>query len=83
MMLFKLCAGDGHQTGGAYGHIGSHASGVLVVLVGPAVRLSEYVPSDKRYGQSSGWENHDTYDADGEITQRSAVDITQEQIEEH
>ena len=76
--------GTGIKRAGHTGTLDPRASGVLVVLVGPAVRLSEYVSaSDKRYqaivrlGEST-----DTYDADGEITQRSAVDITQEQIEE-
>jgi tRNA pseudouridine55 synthase len=57
---------------------------VLVVLLGPAVRLSEYVSaSDKRYqavvrlGQST-----DTYDAEGRITGGSSpVDISEEQFE--
>ena len=54
------------------GHTGTldpRASGVLVVLLGPAVRLSEYVSaSDKRYqavillGKTT-----DTYDADGRV----------------
>ena len=69
------------------GHTGTldpRASGVLVVLVGPAVRLSEYVSaSDKRYqavlqlGSST-----DTYDSDGTITNTSQVDITEEIFEE-
>lgn len=70
------------------GHTGTldpRASGVLVILIGPAVRLSEYVSaSDKRYqavvrlGAST-----DTYDADGRITSTSPVDkITEEQFEE-
>lgn len=69
------------------GHTGTldpRASGVLVVLVGPAVRLSEYVSaSDKRYqaivrlGATT-----DTYDADGRITSSSPVNITEEQFEE-
>lgn len=55
------------------GHTGTldpRASGVLVVLVGPAVRLSEFIAADdKRYqatvklGAST-----DTYDAEGRIT---------------
>ncbi len=55
------------------GHTGTldpRASGVLVVLVGPAVRLSEYIAADdKRYqatvklGAST-----DTYDSEGRIT---------------
>jgi tRNA pseudouridine55 synthase len=70
------------------GHTGTldpRASGVLVILIGPAVRLSEYVSaSDKRYqavvrlGAST-----DTYDADGRITSTSPVDkINEEQFEE-
>jgi tRNA pseudouridine55 synthase len=62
------------------GHTGTldpRASGVLVILVGPAVRLSEFVSaSDKRYqaiirlGSST-----DTFDADGKMTQ-AAVPVT-------
>jgi tRNA pseudouridine55 synthase len=70
------------------GHTGTldpRASGVLVILIGPAVRLSEYVSaSDKRYqavvrlGAST-----DTYDADGRITSTSPVDkITEDQFED-
>jgi tRNA pseudouridine55 synthase len=70
------------------GHTGTldpRASGVLVILIGPAVRLSEYVSaSDKRYqavvrlGAST-----DTYDADGRIISTSPVDkVTEEQFED-
>jgi tRNA pseudouridine55 synthase len=70
------------------GHTGTldpRASGVLVVLLGPAVRLSEYVSaSDKRYqatirlGSST-----DTFDAEGRITSSASVDnISEEQFEE-
>lgn len=76
--------GTGIRRAGHTGTLDPRASGVLVVLVGPAVRLSEYVSaSDKRYqaiirlGEST-----DTYDGDGEVTRRSPVDITEEQIEE-
>jgi tRNA pseudouridine55 synthase len=67
------------------GHTGTldpRASGVLVVLIGPAVRLSEYVSaSDKRYqaviqlGAST-----DTYDSEGQIVSTKPVDITEEQF---
>lgn len=67
------------------GHTGTldpRASGVLVILVGPAVRLSEYVSaSDKRYqavvrlGMTT-----DTYDADGQVTNTLPVEITEEQF---
>jgi tRNA pseudouridine55 synthase len=70
------------------GHTGTldpRASGVLVILVGPAVRLSEYVSaSDKRYqavvrlGAST-----DTYDADGRVLSTSPVDkLTEKQFED-
>ena len=68
------------------GHTGTldpRASGVLVILIGPAVRLSEYVSaSDKRYqaiirlGAST-----DTYDADGHVTSSAPVNIGEEQFE--
>jgi tRNA pseudouridine55 synthase len=68
------------------GHTGTldpRASGVLVVLLGPAVRLSEYVSaSDKRYqavirlGAST-----DTYDSEGSVTRTSVVEITEEEFE--
>ncbi|MCC6146145.1 MAG: tRNA pseudouridine(55) synthase TruB [Anaerolineaceae bacterium] len=69
------------------GHTGTldpRASGVLVILLGPAVRLSEYVSaSDKRYqaiiqlGSST-----DTYDAEGRIISTSPVEITETEFEE-
>jgi len=68
------------------GHTGTldpRASGVLVVLIGPAVRLSEYVSaSDKRYqGIIRLGSRTDTYDAEGTITDTSPVDISEEQFE--
>lgn len=68
------------------GHTGTldpRASGVLVVLIGPAVRLSEYVSaSDKRYqatirlGSST-----DTYDSEGTITRSSpSVSVAEDQF---
>jgi tRNA pseudouridine55 synthase len=77
--------GTGIRRAGHTGTLDPRASGVLVVLVGPAVRLSEYVSaSDKRYqatlrlGSST-----DTYDADGTVTSPTvAVDnITEELFE--
>lgn len=76
--------GTGIRRAGHTGTLDPRASGVLVVLVGPAVRLSEFVSaSDKRYqaiirlGEST-----DTFDGDGEVTRRSPVDINEEQIVE-
>jgi tRNA pseudouridine55 synthase len=69
------------------GHTGTldpRASGVLVILIGPAVRLSEYVSaSDKRYqaiiklGTTT-----DTYDADGHITSSGPVNISETQFDD-
>lgn len=62
--------GTGIRRAGHTGTLDPRASGVLVILVGPAVRLSEFVSaSDKRYqatirlGSST-----DTYDAAGTVT---------------
>ena len=69
------------------GHTGTldpRASGVLVVLIGPAVRLSEYVSaSNKRYqaviqlGAAT-----DTYDSNGTITKTAPVNISEEEFED-
>lgn len=77
--------GTGIRRAGHTGTLDPRASGVLVVLVGPAVRLSEYVAaSDKRYqatihlGSST-----DTYDSEGKITGTSPVDhISEDQFDE-
>jgi tRNA pseudouridine55 synthase len=77
--------GTGIRRAGHTGTLDPRASGVLVVLIGPAVRLSEYVSaSDKRYqatirlGSST-----DTYDAEGRVTNYSEVEnISEEQFEE-
>lgn len=70
------------------GHTGTldpRASGVLVILVGPAVRLSEYVSaSDKRYQaiiRMGG--KTDTFDAEGRVTPSTQpVNVTELQFEE-
>src|SRR5512135_2979055 len=77
--------GTGIRRAGHTGTLDPRASGVLVVLIGPAVRLSEYVSaSDKRYqatihlGSST-----DTYDAEGTITGSASLEgITEEKFEE-
>jgi len=76
--------GTGIRRAGHTGTLDPRASGVLVVLVGPSVRLSEYISaSDKRYqaiirlGSST-----DTYDAEGEFTKTDQpVDVTLEEFE--
>jgi len=78
--------GTGIRRAGHTGTLDPRASGVLVILIGPAVRLSEYVSaSDKRYqavirlGAST-----DTYDADGRFTQQSnaPINVTEQQFED-
>ncbi len=77
--------GTGIRRAGHTGTLDPRASGVLVVLVGPAVRLSEYVSaSDKRYqatirlGSST-----DTYDAEGRVTRSAPIsNVTEEQFED-
>src|SRR5574342_394080 len=67
--------GTGIRRAGHTGTLDPRASGVLVVLIGPAVRLSEYVSaSDKRYqatiqlGSST-----DTYDSEGRVTSSASL----------
>ncbi|PWH16078.1 MAG: tRNA pseudouridine(55) synthase TruB [Anaerolineae bacterium] len=75
--------GTGIRRAGHTGTLDPRASGVLVVLIGPAVRLSEYVAaSDKRYqatirlGSST-----DTYDSEGSVTETNAWEnITEEEF---
>ena len=81
--------GTGIRRAGHTGTLDPRASGVLVILIGPAVRLSEYVSaSDKRYqatirlGAST-----DTYDAEGRTTSypnaaNVLANLTEEQFEE-
>jgi len=78
--------GTGIRRAGHTGTLDPRASGVLVVLVGPAVRLSEFVSaSDKRYqailrlGSTT-----DTYDAEGRFTRQASapVNVTEAQFEE-
>jgi tRNA pseudouridine55 synthase len=76
--------GTGLRRAGHTGTLDPRASGVLVILVGPAVRLSEYVSaSDKRYqaiirlGSTT-----DTFDADGKFTRNDVpVNVTEAEFE--
>ncbi len=77
--------GTGLRRAGHTGTLDPRASGVLVILVGPAVRLSEYVSaSDKRYqaiirlGSTT-----DTFDSEGKFTRSDTpVNVTEAQFEE-
>lgn len=77
--------GTGLRRAGHTGTLDPRASGVLVILVGPAVRLSEYVSaSDKRYQaiiRLGG--TTDTYDAEGKFTPtKDPANITEAEFEE-
>ncbi|MEX1248984.1 MAG: tRNA pseudouridine(55) synthase TruB [Anaerolineales bacterium] len=77
--------GTGIRRAGHTGTLDPRASGVLVVLIGPAVRLSEFISAeDKRYqatirlGSST-----DTFDSEGVTTQPEVpVNVTREQFSE-
>ncbi len=76
--------GTGIRRAGHTGTLDPRASGVLIVLVGPAVRLSEFIAADdKRYqatiklGAST-----DTYDSEGRITHTAPYEhITEDQFQ--
>lgn len=77
--------GTGLRRAGHTGTLDPRASGVLVILVGPAVRLSEYVSaSDKRYQaiiRLGG--TTDTFDAEGKFTPtKDPVSVTEAEFEE-
>ncbi|MBK6648024.1 MAG: tRNA pseudouridine(55) synthase TruB [Anaerolineales bacterium] len=77
--------GTGLRRAGHTGTLDPRASGVLVILVGPAVRLSEYVSaSDKRYQaiiRLGG--TTDTYDAEGKFTPtKDPANVTEAEFEE-
>jgi tRNA pseudouridine55 synthase len=75
--------GTGIRRAGHTGTLDPRASGVLVVLIGPAVRLSEYVSaSDKRYQATLRLgSTTDTFDAEGRITSSASVEsITEDQF---
>jgi tRNA pseudouridine55 synthase len=77
--------GTGIRRAGHTGTLDPRASGVLVILVGPAVRLSEYVSaSDKRYQATIRLgSTTDTYDSEGTITSTADVgDITEEEFDD-
>ncbi len=76
--------GTGIRRAGHTGTLDPRASGVLVILIGPAVRLSEFVSaSDKRYqatihlGSST-----DTYDSEGEIVESNTPRVSVDEISE-
>lgn len=68
--------GTGIRRAGHTGTLDPRASGVLVILIGPAVRLSEYVSaSDKRYQATIRLGSAtDTYDSEGRVVSSASVD---------
>ena len=78
-------SGTGIRRAGHTGTLDPRASGVLVILIGPAVRLSEYVSAaDKRYqGIIKLGSSTDTYDSEGTFTRQSdvPVEVTEEEFE--
>lgn len=77
--------GTGIRRAGHTGTLDPRASGVLVVLIGPAVRLSEYVSaSDKRYQATIRLgSTTDTYDSEGAVTSQTATNhVTEEKFDE-
>jgi tRNA pseudouridine55 synthase len=73
--------GTGIRRAGHTGTLDPRASGVLVVLIGPAVRLSEYVSaSDKRYQATIRLgSTTDTFDAEGRVTSTMSIDDIHEE----
>jgi tRNA pseudouridine55 synthase len=77
--------GTGIRRAGHTGTLDPRASGVLVILIGPAVRLSEYVSaSDKRYQATIRMgTSTDTYDSEGTVTSSASADnISEEEFNE-
>ncbi|TES91335.1 MAG: tRNA pseudouridine(55) synthase TruB, partial [Anaerolineales bacterium] len=76
--------GTGIRRAGHTGTLDPRASGVLVVLLGPAVRLSEFVSaSDKRYQATIRLGSRtETYDAEGIPSEEMPVNVTEEDFAE-
>lgn len=74
--------GTGIRRAGHTGTLDPRASGVLVILLGPAVRLSEYVSaSDKRYQATVRLGSRtETYDAESEPSEEMPVDISEDEF---
>ena len=74
--------GTGIRRAGHTGTLDPRASGVLVVLVGPAVRLSEYISaSDKRYQATIRLGSRtETYDAEAQPSEEMPVNVDEEEF---
>jgi tRNA pseudouridine55 synthase len=74
--------GTGIRRAGHTGTLDPRASGVLVVLLGPAVRLSEFVSaSDKSYQATIRLGSRtETFDAETEPTEEMPVNVTEDEF---
>lgn len=74
--------GTGIRRAGHTGTLDPRASGVLVVLLGPAVRLSEFVSaSDKSYQATIRLGSRtETYDAESEPSEEMPVNVSEEEF---
>jgi tRNA pseudouridine55 synthase len=74
--------GTGIRRAGHTGTLDPRASGVLVVLLGPAVRLSEFVSaSDKSYQATIRLGSRtETYDSESEPSEEMPVNVTEEEF---
>lgn len=82
-IVYKVRKWSGERRVGHTGTLDPLASGVLIICLGTATRISEYIlHSDKRYtatvrlGQTTA-----TYDSQGAILEQKPVDLAREQIE--
>lgn len=83
-IVYKVRKWSGERRVGHTGTLDPLASGVLIICLGTATRISEYIlHSDKRYtavvrlGQSTA-----TYDSQGTILEQRPVDLTRTQIDQ-
>jgi tRNA pseudouridine55 synthase len=82
-IVYRVRKWSGERRVGHTGTLDPLASGVLIICLGTATRISEYIlHSDKRYtavvrlGQTTA-----TYDAQGAILEQKDVNLSREQIE--
>ena len=83
--VVQIVRGGTHiRRAGHAGTLDPRASGVLVVLLGPAVRLSEYISaSEKRYQAIVQFGiTTDSYDLESPVNKRMPVDISEEELNE-
>lgn len=73
----------GQRRVGHAGTLDPSATGVLVVCLGQATRVAEYLMADKVYlAQICLGVSTDTHDAEGEVTATAEVDVREEEVRE-